>query len=303
MVEAAMPEAGPLLAFAGPRRPILVSGAGALLPYLPRFLPEWPYREVGGETVAMPDIRVSRTPQRLQIEEGNPPRAASEHESALDAANAFTGALLAAYVEQDEALLCLHAAAAELGPGLAVLIGDTEAGKSSLAVELARAGFRSFGDDRLLVRLDDGTAGTRDLGIAVGLPLKLRLPLPLEAPAALGAFVAQRTAARTPELVQLRLEAGEAAPFGASAPLRALVMLERKAGAAERLEPASPAAILRALLAQGYAPRLGMADRVAALAALARRVAGFRLVYAESHRAALHLAARLGESGGIAGGG
>jgi len=289
------------LAFAGPRRPILVSGAGDLLPELSHYLPDWPYRTVEGASDRSADIRVVGTPCHIHIDEGNPARTSSDHASNADAAPALAGALMAAYVEQDEALLCLHAAAAEVGDGLVVMIGDTEAGKSSLAVELVRAGYRSFGDDRLIIKLADAVEGGHDLGIAVGLPLKLRLPLPPEAPDGLAAFVAARTAARTAYLVRLRLADAEAARFGETARLRALVLLERIPGAAERVEPAAASAILQALLSQGFAPRLATPARVAALAALARRVPGYRLAYSRSHLAAPMLATRLSRPATAAG--
>ncbi len=285
--------AGGLLAFAGPRRPILVSGAEELLPHMPRYLPDWP-RDTAVQAREQPsDIRVSRRDGALRIEEGNPPRATSDYASASDAANGLTGALIAAYVEQDATLACIHAAAAAIGSGLVALIGDTEAGKSSLAVQLVRAGFRSFGDDRLILRLAPEGAEPGDLGIALGMPLKLRLPLPPEAEAELAPWVAERTAARTAELVQLRLAPAEAAPFGAVAPLRALVILERAAGRTESLAPAPPAALLQALLSQAYAPGLETGRRVAALAGLAKRVAGFRLGFARSDLAAALLVERL----------
>jgi hypothetical protein len=281
------------LAFAGPRHPILVSGAEALLPHMPRYLPDWPRAEAAKGKGRPSDIRVSHSAAGLRIEEGNPLRATSDYAGALEAANGLTGALIAAYVEQDAGLVCIHAAAAEIGGGLVALIGDTEAGKSSLAVQLVRLGFRSFGDDRLILRLATGGAGT-DLGMALGMPLKLRLPLPPESAAELGPWVAQRIAAETPALVQLRLAPEEAAGFGAEAPLRAIVLLERGAGPPERLEPASSAAALQILLAQAYAPRLATGERVAALGALAQRLPAYRLSFARSDRAAALLARRLG---------
>jgi hypothetical protein len=291
--EAVSHENGGRLAFAGPCRPILVSGADALLPHMARYLPEWPRGPASGAKGRPSDIRVSLAGGRLRIEEGNPLRAASDYASPLEAANGLSGALIAAYVEQDAALACLHAAAAETARGLLVLIGDTEAGKSSLAAQLTRAGLRSFGDDRLILRFaGENDDATGDIGIALGLPLKLRLPLPAEAEAELAPWVASRTAARSADLVQLRLAPGEAAGFGSEARLSAFVLLDRGPGRQERLEPVLPSALLQALLSQGFAPRLEPSRRVAVLGGLAMRLPGFRLSFARSDLAASLLAGR-----------
>jgi hypothetical protein len=52
---------------------------------------------------------------------------------------------------------CLHASAAELQAGALLLTGDSTAGKSSLAAQLALEGYRSLGDDAAPWRQDSTT--------------------------------------------------------------------------------------------------------------------------------------------------
>ncbi|MBT6119140.1 MAG: PqqD family peptide modification chaperone, partial [Rhodospirillaceae bacterium] len=85
---------------------------------------------------------------------------------ARDAANALAGALVEGFVRQDEALVCLHAAAVRLGPALVLFVGDSEAGKSSLSLHLAAAGHRFFGDDRIVLDLSAEPVAGLCLGLA-----------------------------------------------------------------------------------------------------------------------------------------
>jgi hypothetical protein len=52
--------------------------------------------------------------------------------------------------------LVLHGAAVEIGGALAVFVGDTGAGKSTLSASLHRAGYRLLGDDAVVVTCEDG---------------------------------------------------------------------------------------------------------------------------------------------------
>ncbi len=55
-------------------------------------------------------------------------------------ANTLVGALIAAYVAQDDGLVSIHAGAVRIGDGLVLVLGDNGAGKSTFATALASRG-------------------------------------------------------------------------------------------------------------------------------------------------------------------
>ncbi len=261
------------LRFAGPRREIGVRGAAAPLARLAALLPDWPHRP--GAPAAGAAIRVEYSGHGYRIQERGAGRAPSEHAGEVAAAQALLGLLIASYVEQDSSLIGLHVAASLIGGGLVVMSGDSGAGKSSLAAQLVRLGGRSFGDDQLVLRLDPAAG---DCGISLALPHKLRLPLPTDGGKGFAAFVETRVAHSGGAALELRLAPGEAAGFGETAPLSALLLLARAPGEAASLEPVAPGTTARELMRQGYATR----------------VPSYRLRYERSLDAARLLLARFG---------
>ncbi len=203
----------------------------------------------------------------------------------VDAANALAGALVMVEVARDPMLVCLHAGAARIGGGVVGLVGDSGAGKSSVALMLAASGHLLYGDDRLGLRL-----GGAPQAVAFGLAPKARLPLPPDCGAEYGRFVADRTVLSGAAAAYLRMQPGEQAPRGAAAPLAALVVLARGA-AEEGLELLSPAAAVRALVPHCYAAGRPAVTLVRDLETLARLVPVLRLAFAESRRAAGRIAA------------
>jgi hypothetical protein len=283
---------GAVTLFAGPRGPIRVSGLALLQPALAEFPSAWPQLgEVPAGDDRPLDVRIEAGVDGIRVIEGAPPRAESLYEDAEDAALGLVGALIGAYVAQDPALVCFHAAATRVTDGLVVMMGDTGAGKSTLAAHLVQRGLRSFGDDRLAVHL---SPEGHDEGIALAIPHKLRLPLPDDAGAGFASFVEARAAKRWVDRMRLRLQDGEAAAFGTRAPLRALVVLARADDLAPSLEPAPVGLVVRELVRHSFAPHLGGEDLLRALVGLAGRVPGYRLSYARSADAAALVARRFG---------
>lgn len=281
------------LEFAGPMQPIRVSGAAPLVRLLPYYLPDWP-RRLGGVAGSAADVRVAHEAGGFRVIEGDPPRAETVCTDAGDATLALLGALIGCFVAQDPRLVCLHAAACLLAPGLVVMVGDAMAGKSTLAAHIAQLGLRLFGDDGIVVRLSrEGT----DSGVSLAMPYKLRLPLPTDAAEGFEGFVKAHLARRGEGAVQLRLAPERAAAFGETAPLQALVVLERKPGAQAVLEPAPHGIVVRELIRHGFAPQMPLDEFVRELTALAGRLPAYRLRYGRSAEAAALVAERFAGSG------
>lgn len=281
------------LEFAGPRQPIRVSGAAPLARLLPFYLPDWP-RRPGAAAGSAADVRIERTAGGFRVIEGNPPRAETVCAEAGDAAFALLSALIGCFVAQDPRLVCLHAAACLLGPGLVVMVGDAMAGKSTLAAHIAQLGLRLFGDDGIVVRLSREGA---DSGLSLAMPYKLRLPLPADAAEGFETFVEAHLVRRWEVAVQLRLVPEKAAAFGETAPLQALVVLERTPGTPAVLEPAPHGLVVRELIRYGFAPQMPLDDLVRELTALAGRLPAYRLRYGRSAEAAALVAERFAGPG------
>lgn len=282
-----------LWAFGPDAAPVSVRNAESLLAQLTVFLGGWPVRRTGEGRGARPDIDVIDRPDgRITVRVSGPGGHEADCADAFEAANALAGGLIARFVAQAPNRLCLHAGAVRIGDGLAILLGESLAGKSSVALQLAAAGYRLFGDDRLALEAPTGaTAAAR--GLALGLMPKLRLPLPADCGARFAEFVDGYTELRDDEMAYLKLWEGEAAGFGEAAPVSALIVLDRREEGPVRLAPESPTAMARALLGNCFAPHVE-AGRLAGLVhGIVERCACHRLSFASSREAAAALSTAL----------
>ena len=265
--------------------PVLVENGDALLAYLPYFLGGWPFRwhgDAAGAEPAEPDVRVMETADGgWRIVSRGPGAADFAFDNPYDAANGLAGALISVHVARRPGLICLHAAAAEIAGALVLLVGDSFAGKSSVALHLAVRGHRFFGDDQIALSLDGMPTAT-----CLGLMPKVRTPLPDDCGDAFREFVEGYTAMEGDGMVYLKLWEGEAGTFGDTAPVRAVVFLDRQDGGVAALSPASRADLLRVLVPTAFAPHVASADLVAGLARLADTVELHRLRFSSSRDAA-----------------
>ncbi len=181
--------------------------------------------------------------------------------------------------------LAVHGAAAKFGDGLVVFPTMTKTGKSTLMVELARRGTTIFCDDVLAIE------PKRNLGVALGLMPRLRNPLPRRASAAFRAFLAARQGPTDRRWIYAILRAGEIAPFGATAPIKAFVFLDRKARGPARMARVDPGTMLSELIAQNIARGFPAAEVFRRFHALVKEGACFRLSYADTGDAAAALLA------------
>lgn len=271
-------------------RAVLVENADPLLAYLPYFIGGWDLRWAGAEAgTATPDVRVGVLADGgFRVTSSGPGGADFTFDNPYDAANGLAGALISVHVARLPDTICLHAAAAVVGDGLVILVGDSFAGKSSVALHLAVLGNRFFGDDQIAVTLDGSATG-----FCLGLTPKVRTPLPDDSGEAFREFVAEYTAMEGDGQVYLKLWEREAASFGETAPVRALVFLDRCDSGVAELLPAARSAVVRSMVGTAFAPHLDSSRLVAGLTRLAGDVALHRLKFSSSREAAALLSRRL----------
>lgn len=281
--------AAPDRLFAGPRRPIRVAGIDRLGDRLARYVTDWPSR--AATTAGTCDIALGGGDGAFRLDSRTPGAVPLEFADPGDAANAFAGALIGAYVAQDPDLVSLHAGCAVIGGRAVAVMGPSGAGKSSIALRLAAAGHRFVCDDRTVLRVPAGAGAPQ--AVSLGLAAKMRLPLPLDPEPDFAAYVARHALCVGADLAHLRFDPSERLPFGAATPLAAVAMLDRRPAGPARLAPAAPAALARAVLADAVAPHLSAPALMGLTARLAARVAAFTLTFADSAAAAAVLVDRI----------
>jgi hypothetical protein len=195
------------------------------------------------------------------------------------------------WFESRPGTVALHCAAVRFGDRLVALTGPKRAGKSTLVTRLtAEPDLEVFCDDVLPV-LPDGR------GVALGIAPRLRLPLPDRASPAFRAHVARWMGPRDDRYGYVC--APTVAPHGATAPLAAFVLLDRREGGPARLHHLAPDDAVHHLMAQNMADLGGAAGTFA----MARRLAGgltcLRLVYADLDDAVALLRRAFAAGGGL----
>jgi hypothetical protein len=227
-----------------------------LVEVLKKVLRGWTVETVG-EGVGTPRIRLNLGPRGY--ERRSPWIEAGTAIALIDPVDAVCDLLLDlehAYVEDapargEAALSILHAAAVEMGPpdakGLVVFPATHATGKSLLSVALAHAGHRVFADDQVPILTAKQTQG-----IAPGFLPRLRLPLPNDLPADLAAFIRGHAGPQSARFGYVDLNAEQLAPLGTRAPVKGVVLLERKADARPILTPANEAQVLKACVLQNF---------------------------------------------------
>ena len=268
------------IGFAGLAGPIGVAAPAEVLGWLAGFL-EWPAAPAPANCA----VTVERQGTRFRVRGGLDPDGVRATGTAIDAANLATAALIETLVVDDPALVGVHAAAIDGPGGLTLLVGASGAGKSSIALHLARSGHRLFADDQILMRLEEGAAE----GIALGLRPKVRRPIPPGFGRDFADFARDRTVLETDVFVALALDANLQAPFAHRRPVGAIVVLERTPADGQRLTRTSASAALRRLLTETIGPPDQTAGRVAALAQLCAAVPVFHLAFSDSPAAAAAL--------------
>ncbi len=188
--------------------------------------------------------------------------------------------LAEAWLAENPDRLTLHCAAAALDGRLVVFPGTARAGKSTLAARLAAAGWDIFADDMLIL----GGADERSGG-SFGIAPRLRRPLPPGIGDTFRAFLAAHKGPGDEDYLYLDLPDAIRPRFGKTAPIGAIVLLERGAPGA-RLEPAARGEGAETLLLQNLSPRIGASDAIGRIAALIEAVPCHILHYSDLDAAA-----------------
>src|SRR5262249_17630054 len=176
--------------------------------------------------------------------------------------------------------LCLHAAAVHLGDGVVCFPSAHKAGKSTLTVALAASGQVVYCDDVLPIEPNNNHA--KVLGIA---PI-LRRPLPRNVGTAFRDFVATRKGPRNRDWVYVRLGEHEIAPFGETARIEVLALLDRKDGGRAKLEPLNKSEVLKELILQNFADQVPSVEILDRLLLITGRAQCCRLQFARPADAA-----------------
>lgn len=279
------------LQFRGLDRPLRLTGGGELLPILAAVAPGWPHRAGPADPLAQPFFSITAEAGSYRCETHVEDRPARQ----LDAVNAVCDAvagLAMALPDEDDRILCLHAAGVVIAGRIVVFPNIRRAGKSTLAAALARAGHRVFSDDVLPVGFADGLVRAQSMGIAP----RLRLPLPEALPQAFRDWAGSVAGPENAQYRYLRLpdppEQGESLPVGA------FVILDRQeAPVPARLEPVAPDAAMDALLHQNFTRDRHSGDVLVALADALGRLPVLRLTYADLDDAVACLRAGLADPG------
>lgn len=184
----------------------------------------------------------------------------------------------------DPHLLGLHCGSVEIEGRLVIFPEAHRAGKSTLSVAFAAAGYRVFGDDVLGL-----TPGGE--GMALGIAPRLRLPLPEILPPELVDYIQRRAGPEDAHYRYVIPEAEARAAHGETRPLGAIVLLERDAGlTAPEVVRLAPGEGLVQLLTQNFAYDLTHEALMPRLVPLMERLPCLLLRYAEPLAAARELA-------------
>ena len=259
---------------AGDAAAIAVTAPRSVLSLVPTFLHRW-QRQPAGDVAAT--IICRPTGQGIAVAASVLPEGTCVAADPMEAAD-IVAASLAALAVRGKGIILPHAGAVDSPAGLILLLADTTGGKSTLALTLAAAGWRLFGDDRLGLCREDG----RSTGIALGLSPKLRLPLPPSA-TGLADFAAARASRRETALTYLALGPEEQALAGTKAAVAACLLLQRD-GDDARLEAATSAELVKMLAESAAAPWLSAMEVLDAAVSHAG-LACFRLHYREAAEA------------------
>lgn len=271
------------LDFAGIAHPVILPDDAALISALARVTRGWPVVRSAFDRPLEPGsactwLAFDRGGYRL-------------HSTHLD--TALTGLPLASAVcgvladlaqswsDRDGGSLALHCAAAVIGGRLVAFAGSARAGKSTLAARLtAEPDIQVFCDDMLPIA-PDGT------GRALGMAPRLRLPLPDRASPGFRAHVAAHLGPSDGRYGYVVTD--NVAPHGTSAPLAALVVLDRRDGVPARLHALAPGEAARHLLRQNMTDLTGPDAALDLVARVAKGLICARLVYSDLEDAVAQL--------------
>lgn len=204
--------------------------------------------------------------------------------SPASAACSLVGDLVSQRLSLEPELLGLHCASVEIDGRLVLFPENSKAGKSTLSVAFAAAGYRVFGDDVLGLT-------PQGEGVAMGVAPRLRLPLP---DSFSKEFVRYATEHAGPEDERYRFvlpKASHFADYNERSPVGAIVLLERDPLVTEpEVVTLSASEGLLQLLCQNFARDTSGEALLERLLPLMRQVPCLLLRYSEPLTGARYLA-------------
>lgn len=260
------------LYFEGVSGPIEFLGCAPLLAFLKPPISTWPY-VVAQDATAEPILTLARTQAGYQVKANIHDHAAYDYVDAYEGIAGFFSELYIAFIAANPDLLCIHAAALQMGDGLFVFPASGKAGKSTLAVHGAAAGALLFTDDVLPIRDSEG------LGLSLGVSPRLRLPLPENVTADFRDFFAARDVLGNSYGAFVGLKPDEMASFGTTAPIAAIILPERIERGEASLEPIGKSEVLRDLMQRNFTQGIDAEVKVGRLLQIANAGNCYRLRY------------------------
>lgn len=270
----------------GLKHPVALKDADEIGAMLPTVLSAWPHRILKTAPSEAPFVTIRPAGQDrwdvIRADQPDTPRTWDGVNTVCD----IVAEIAWERLRSDPDLLCLHAAAIDFGGRLVVIPNARRAGKSTLAIALARLGKPLYSDDFLPVRVDATTQTCA--GIANGIQPRLRLPVPEGFSDAFHDDVAQDPG---PSNRQYKyLSNAPVAPWGETLPLGAMVMLERN----DEPHPPHLSAMARedalaSLITQNFARTRHAGAILRSIDLLSRNLPIYRLSYHCAEEAAEYL--------------
>ena len=240
------------------------------------------------ETEPAPHVRIEKTETGFNwiSQTGSLPRRWSERPSrtAMDIVVDIHVHLSGWHLQTAASHCLVHCAAVRIGAGLVVFPSTYKAGKSVLSVQFAKAGFRVYGDDLLML------AGDNCTGIALGMLPRLRLPLPETIDAPTGGFIDARRGFADETRMYVALKETELASLGESAPVSGFVLLDRQADGPAVLNPVSQGEMMKFAIGRNFTDGLTQIEIFDRFEAITRDRRRLRLRYSRGEDAIALLA-------------
>ncbi len=247
-----------LVALKGVATPVKFDGCDELIEGLGKVLRGWEIQDVSALQPARPKIRVTKTKRgyRRVSSRFNTPSLVRKKIRRTTVAGlcGLHCELIDWHVEENEGMLCLHCAAAMFGDGLVLFPTTFRTGKSTLSTYMAAAGHRIFCDDVLPIE------PLTHAGVAPGIVPRIRLPLPANMGVKMRRYLASRLGPANHKYMYVDLNTAELAPLGEHAPIRGIVMLQRRARGKAQLLPVSKQMVLEEVIAQNFARQVTAFD-------------------------------------------
>lgn len=274
------------LKFKSISRPILLAQGLKLLPHLARACPKWPFREVPAGRYGDPMISVLQDGDDGVIQA---PwiDAEQRYAHAADLADGLANHVTRSWFEENQPVLAVTAAAAQIGDRLAIFVGGPRSGKSLLAACLSVSGHRAFADSLLPVSLPRGDC------ISLGMAPRLKLPFPDSFSGPLRDRLAASVDSGAPHLAYLRARDADIAAFADRASIGAFIVLDRCDGALTSLRPAAASTLLKMLILGSFDTLPSTRGTLDVLHRMVTETPCYRLTWSNPSEAVNTLRARL----------